>query len=160
MDAIIGLAVVPFVLILVGGIVAVQLVLWSILLPRLRRSGEAVANDPAFAGAVVLEAATYGGGDGDGFGKVVGLGSVGLTADTFVFVLRVPRRELRIPLRSITALEIADVLRMPGRYRKARRPWLVVEWATPTGITARSGFLLADPVAWQARLSSASGPRP
>lgn len=140
---------IPFVLRLVGGTAA-----------------KAAASDPAFAGAAVTAPALYGGGEGPQVPVVRGTGALGLVrgpiGDELLFVLAVPRRELHVPLRSVTGASVERALRLRGMYRRTRNahPWLVVRWVDESGVPSAAGFVVADPARWGEVLNAAGRTRP
>ena len=117
-----------------------------------RRALAVASGDPAFSGAIVVAPALYGGGDGLDLPAIHGTGALGLTrgpaGDELVFVLALPRREIRVPAPALTGAGIERALRLPGIYRRSRRPWLMVRWSHPSGVPCVAGFVVAQPEKW------------
>jgi len=154
----VAIAVWPIVLFAALGI---ALPIGILLLVRgvARRAVAAASADPALAGALVTAPALYGGGDGVGLPVVHGTGALGLTrgplGDELVFVLAVPRREIRVAAGSLIGATVERALRLPGVYRRNRHPWLVVRWTHPSGVPCVAGFAVADPQRWAEVLDAA-----
>lgn len=151
-----------WVVVVVGGLAVIALPIGIVLLVRTigRRASAAASSDPALAGAIVTAPALYGGGDGPELPAIHGTGALGLTrgplGDELVFVLAVPRREIRIPAAGLTEATIERALKLPGVYRRTRYPWLVVRWANPSGLACVAGFTVAEPEKWAEVLNAAA----
>jgi hypothetical protein len=99
------------------------------------------------------EQATYGGGDGDGFGRVRGLRQLAITEDAVTFDQFVTDRRLVIPRASVIGTSVDMTLRVPGRISRGTKPWLTISWTTPDGRVARSCFMVAAAAATADRLA-------
>jgi hypothetical protein len=143
---------------LVAGFVVVLVV--SILRIGRRVAAKAAASamtDPHLVGVAHLTPTLFGGGAGDGVPRVHGNGVIGMSRDEVTFVLAAPRRVITIPRTAITGASVDTTLRVPGRIRMGRRPWLMIHWTDSAGGAAVAGFLLAEPQRWCAELLGRPG---
>lgn len=77
-----------------------------------------------------------------------GSGVLWLTDDTLGFLLRSPRRELRLALDDVTGATASDVYRRIGVDETSDRPdLLIVEWKAK-GVPSTIAFQIADPAPW------------
>lgn len=89
-----------------------------------------------------------------GRAQVRGTGRLALVEDELVFVQWVPRRETRIPLGSIEAIETPRVF----LGKTVGRRLLAVSWRTADGAPERAAWEVRDLDAWRAALSAAGAP--
>ncbi|MGB8858331.1 MAG: hypothetical protein WCC60_03700 [Ilumatobacteraceae bacterium] len=138
------------VLAVVGGLAGLAVVM-AVTISSIRRAAAKVTadalGDQAAAGAVIAAPALMGGLHMVGMRRTQGNGVLALHPDRLTFVLGKPRRSVDIALAPITDVELSKVLRMPGRYVRQLRPWLIVRWPTQQG-EAIAGFIVAEPQRW------------
>ncbi len=75
-----------------------------------------------------------------GRGQVRGNGTLILTEDELVFMMLVPRREIRIPLSSIIRIETPKSFLGKTRFT----PLLKIDFSTPTGKTDSAAWAIRD----------------
>jgi hypothetical protein len=147
------MAPIQIVLLVVGlltVIALIQVVVWSVVLGRLRRLPERTQDELKQAGQKLVRAperAQYRGGTGS-WSKVTGLGVLALTKKQLVF-RKVTGGKVDVPLDQIAGV------RTDPRFRRRRmgRPHLILELRSGDEV----GYLVDPPDAWAAALRQATG---
>jgi hypothetical protein len=122
-----------------------------------RRTLTRIEGDPELVGAITSAPANMPGGQSSSGTRVGGIGMLAVYRDQIKFLLATPRRTLVIERADVTAATIEPVLKVPGRYRRARQPFLVLRW-NDAGTTRAAGFILRDPQTMLAAIERPSTP--
>lgn len=136
--------------------VAGVLVLLVALRSMIRRSLNAVSDDPELAGALLTTPGNMPGGQRSSGTSVGGMGILAVHRSHLTFVRVMPRRAFHIQRRAINAVTIERALRAPGRYLRARQPVLMVRW-DDDGVARQVGFFVRDPQAVLAEIERDTG---